>query len=99
MVKNPPAKQETQVRSLVQEDPLEKKIATYPSIVAWENAWTEKPGGRWSVGSQKVKHNLAAKQQQSKHFDWYRGDAQHIFIEIINALRRVVFAEMDRMCY
>ena len=46
MVKNPPAKQETQVRSLVQEDPLEKKIATYPSIVAWENAWTEKPGGQ-----------------------------------------------------
>ena len=36
--------QETQVRSLGQEDPLEKKVATHSSILAWEIPWTEKPG-------------------------------------------------------
>ena len=36
--------QETQVRSLGQEDPLEKKIATHTSILAWEIQWTEEPG-------------------------------------------------------
>ena len=44
MVKNPPAKQEMQVRSLGWEDPLEKEMATYPSILAWEIPWTEEPG-------------------------------------------------------
>ena len=52
MVKNPPAKQETQVHSLGQEDPLEKEIATHSSILAWEIPWTEEPGGLWSMGSQ-----------------------------------------------
>ena len=41
MVKNLPAKQETQVRSLDQEDPLEKEMATYSSILAWRIPWTE----------------------------------------------------------
>ena len=41
VVKNPPAKQETQVRSLGQEDCLEKEMATHPSILAWEIPWTE----------------------------------------------------------
>ena len=41
VVKNPPAKQETQVRSLGQEDPLEKEMATHSSILAWEIPWTE----------------------------------------------------------
>ena len=45
MVKNPPATQETQLRFLGWEDPLEKEIATYPSILAWEIPWTEKSGG------------------------------------------------------
>ena len=44
MVKNPPAKQETQVQSLGQEDPLEKEMATHSSILAWEILWTEEPG-------------------------------------------------------
>ena len=44
-VKNPPAMQETQVRSLSQEDPLlEKEIATHSSILAWRIPWTEEPG-------------------------------------------------------
>ena len=45
MVKNLPAKQETQVRSLGQEEPLQKKRATHSSILAWEIPWTEEPGG------------------------------------------------------
>ena len=45
MVKNPPAMQETQVRSLGQEDPLEKEMAIHSSILAWEIPWTEEPGG------------------------------------------------------
>ena len=44
MVKNPPAKQEMQVQSLVQEDPLEKEMATHSSILAWEISWTEELG-------------------------------------------------------
>ena len=39
--KNSPANQETQVWSLSQEDPLEKEMATYSSILAWEIPWTE----------------------------------------------------------
>ena len=42
-VKNPPAVWETQVRSLDQEDPLEKGMATYSSFLAWRIPWTEEP--------------------------------------------------------
>ena len=51
-VKNPPAKQETQVRSLGQKDPLEKEMATRSSILAWEIPWIEEPGGLQSMESQ-----------------------------------------------
>ena len=44
--------QETQVWSLVQEDSLEKEMATYSSIRAWVIPWTEEPGGLQSIGSQ-----------------------------------------------
>ena len=57
MVKNPPALQETQVRSLCQEDPLEKAMATYSSILAWRMPWTEEPGGLQSMRSQRVRDN------------------------------------------
>ena len=53
MVKNLPAMQETQVQSLGWEEPLEKKMATYSSILAWRIPWTEEPGGLQSMGSQK----------------------------------------------
>ena len=42
--------QETRVRSLGQEDPLEKEMATYSSILDWEIPWTEEPGGLQSMG-------------------------------------------------
>ena len=44
------AKQEAQVRSLGWEDPLEKEMMTYSSILAWEITWTEEPGGLQSMG-------------------------------------------------
>ena len=49
--------QETRVRSLGREDPLEEEMATHPSIVAWEISCTEKPGGLQSTGSQRVRHD------------------------------------------
>ena len=51
VVKNLPAIQETQVQSLGLEDPLEKGMATYSSILAWRIPWTEKPGGLQSMKS------------------------------------------------
>ena len=56
-VKNPPAMQETQVRSLGQEDPLEKGMATHSSILAWRIPLTEEPGGLQPMESQRVGHN------------------------------------------
>ena len=53
-VKNLPAIQETWVWSLGQEDPLEKEMATYFNILAWEIPWTEEPGGLQSMGLQKI---------------------------------------------
>ena len=53
MVRNLPTMQETCVQSLSQEDPLEKELATYSDILAWEMLWTEEPGGLESIGSQK----------------------------------------------
>ena len=53
-VKNLPAVQETWVRSLGQEDPLEEEMATHSSILAWKISGTEDSGGLQSVGSQRV---------------------------------------------
>ena len=50
-VKRLPAVQETQVRSLGREDPLEKGMATHSSFLAWRIPWTEEPGGLQSMGS------------------------------------------------
>ena len=54
MEKNLPEMQETWVRSLSKEDPLEKVMATHSSILAWKIPWTEEPGGLQSIGSQRV---------------------------------------------
>ena len=59
VVKNPPAKQEIQIQSRGQEDPLEEEMATHSSILAWEISWTEEPGGPHSMGSQRVGHDWA----------------------------------------
>ena len=59
MVKNLPAMQETWVWSLGQEDPLEKEMATYSSILVWRIPWTEEPGRLLSMGSQRVGRDRA----------------------------------------
>jgi len=56
-VKNLVAMQETRVQSLSREDPLEKEMATYSSILAWLIPWTEEPGGLYSMGLQRVGHD------------------------------------------
>ena len=57
IVKNPLAMQETRVRSLGQEDPLEKGMATPSSILAWKIPWMEEPGRLQSIELQKVGHD------------------------------------------
>ena len=59
--KNLHAAQETRVRSLGREDPLEKEMATHSSILAWRIPWTEEPGGLQSTGSQRVGQDRATK--------------------------------------
>ena len=54
MVKCLPARRETQVQSLRQEDPLEKEMATHSSTLAWKIPWTEEPGRLQSMGSKRV---------------------------------------------
>ena len=56
-VKRLPEMQETWVRSLGQEDPLEKEMANHSSTLAWKIPWTEKPGRLQSMGSQRVGHD------------------------------------------
>ena len=73
------------VQSLGWEDPLEKEMATYSSILAWKItwteesgglqfitwkiSWTEEPGGLQSMGSQRVGHDLVTKQQPHPSFE------------------------------
>ena len=57
MVKCLPAMQETWVRSLDWEDPLEKEMATQSSTLAWKILWMEEPGRLQSTGSQRVRHD------------------------------------------
>ena len=57
MVKRLPAMQETRVRFLGQEDPLEKEMAIHSSTLAWKIPWTEEPDRLQSMGLQRVRHN------------------------------------------
>ena len=60
LLRNLPAStgtQETLVRSLGWEDPLEKEMATHSNILAWKTLWSEEPGGLQCMGSQRVGHN------------------------------------------
>ena len=63
-VKSLPEMQETWVRSLGWEDPLQKETATHSSTLAWEIPWTEESGGLQSMRSQRVRHDLVIKQQE-----------------------------------
>ena len=57
MPKRLPTMRKTQIRSLGQEDPLEKEMATHSSILAWKIPWTEEPGRLQSMGSKRVRHD------------------------------------------
>ena len=57
LVKNLPAVQETRVRALDWEDPLEKEMTTHSSLLAWKISCTEQPGGLQSMGLQRVGHD------------------------------------------
>ena len=74
MIKNPPANAEMQVPSLGQEDVLEKEMATYSCILAWEIPWTEKPGGLQSIGLQQesdvTEHNTHVETESRLVIDW-----------------------------
>ena len=63
-VKNLPVKagDASSLQSLGRKDPLEKEMAMHSSILAWRIPWTEEPGGLQSIGSQRVRHNLATEQ-------------------------------------
>ena len=55
-----------QVRSVAWDDPLEKEMTTYSSILAWEVPWREEPGG--PLGHNRVRHDLTTKQQHYEDF-------------------------------
>ena len=59
-LKHLPGMRETQVRSLGQEDPLEKAMATHSSTLAWRIPWREEPGRLQSMGSQRVGHEFVS---------------------------------------
>ena len=59
VVKNPRAMQDTWVRSLSREDPLEKRMATHSSILVWRTLWIEETVGLQSMGSQRFGHDEA----------------------------------------
>ena len=60
-VKRLPAMQETRVRFLGREGPLEKEMAIHSSTLAWKIPWTEEPDRQQSIGSQRVRHDLETK--------------------------------------
>ena len=62
VMKNLPAMQDMHFQSLGQEDPLEKELATHSRILALKVPGTEEPGGLQSMGSQRVRHDLATEQ-------------------------------------
>ena len=70
VLRNLPAKQETQVSSLGQVNCLQKEMATYSSIPASKSPWTKEPGGLQSMGSQRVGHDSETKQQQHTYCCW-----------------------------
>ena len=87
-----PPMRETWVRSLGQEDPLEKEMATHSSILAWRIPWTEEPGRLQSTGSQRVGHDWATSPSPSLYEEeiWKGSCAQrrdHVKTQEVNQLQ------------
>ena len=89
-VKNLPAVQETLVRSLGWEDPLEKGMATHSGILAWEIPWTEEPGRLQSVGLQTIRRDLATKQEH-KHTHTHMYTHTHFNSRLLSGFSFSVF--------
>ena len=93
MVKNLPAMQETWVQTLGREDPLEKEMATYSSILPWRIPWTEEPGRLQSMGSQRVGHNWVTNTHSRvsvcthTHTQAYSKD-HHVWVGLLRNVRR-----------
>ena len=68
------------VQSLGQEEPTEKEMETHSSMLVWEIPWTEKPGRPQSMGSQRVGHDLATKQQVAANFPRLWGNNNIIYL-------------------
>ena len=82
MVKNLPAVQKTGDQSLAWEDPLEKRMATHSSILAWRIPWTEEPGGLQSMGSQS---QIQLSDYQHFHFHDYlmsQGKGEKVLVKL-----------------
>ena len=86
MVKSLPAMQDTQVRSLGQENLLEKGMVTHSSILAQRIPWTEEPGGLQSMGSQKV------------IYDWVTNTTTTLIFRFVNTYFEWVYMEVYK-CY
>ena len=78
-LKHLPAMQETWVRSLDREDPLEKEMATHSRILAWRIPWTEEPGGLQSTGSQRVRNDWATSLSLFPLYWWWASGLFHFF--------------------
>ena len=90
-LKRLPAMQETWVRSLGWEDPLEKEMATHSSILAWRIPWMEEPGGLQSTGSQRVGHDWAT----SLHFRFLCMLSQNLLKGFLNLFIFLLRSEMQ----
>ena len=73
MVKNLPAMQQTRVRSLGREDPLEKDMAPHSSTLAWRIPWIEEPGRLQSMGSRRVRHDWATSLSRTVSEEFWTG--------------------------
>ena len=89
VVKNLPARQETQVRFLCQEDPLEKGMATHSSTLAWRIPWTEEPGRLQSIGLQ----------GQTQLSDWYPNTHTHTHTHFLHHTQVTLQRRPHRWAY
>ena len=79
MVKNLPAVQKTGIRSLGQEEPLEKGMATHSSTLAWKILWTEVPGRLQSMGSQRIGQDWVTKHNRLKYIKYQKYLFEHAY--------------------
>ena len=90
-LKRLPAMWETWVRSLGQEDPLKKEMATHSSILAWKILWTEKPGRVQSMGSQRVGHDWATKHKHNENRIKIKGLPLLVLVTVVSGMFKNVF--------